>query len=209
MPGPARLFFDLWSLVYDLRLVQTLVYRPVHDAVLARLRAFRALRVLDAGCGTGLLAARLRRELPGARVVGCDFSAGMLARAAARDPGGPWVRGDAQRLPFAGERFDAVVCTESFHWYPDQRRALAEFFRVLVPEGLALIETTSPHLRAIGDLACGLSRLAGVPFTWPARAQLRADLEATGFTVEEQRWVPRLPGPVVLPAVLSVARRPA
>lgn len=208
MTGPARLFFDLWSLVYDLRPVQALVYRPVHEAVLARLRAFRALRVLDVGCGTGLLAVRLRRELPGARVIGCDFSAGMLARAAARDPRGPWVRGDAQRLPFREAAFDAVVCTESFHWYPDQRRALAEFYRVVVPAGLVLIETTSPHLAAIGDLAHGLSRLAGVPFTWPARARLHADLEAAGFAVEAQRWIPRLPGPVLFPAVLSIARRP-
>jgi ubiquinone/menaquinone biosynthesis C-methylase UbiE len=60
--------------------VQRLTYRPEHDAVLRGLRRAAHRRVLDVGCGTGLLAAQIRNELPGAEVVGCDFSCGMLAR---------------------------------------------------------------------------------------------------------------------------------
>jgi len=206
--GPHRLFFDLWSLFYDLAPVQALVYRPVHDAVVERLRPLGTPRVLDIGCGTGLLTARLRRELPATQVTGCDFSAGMLAQAAGRDRSGPWVRGDAQRLPFAAARFEAVVCTESFHWYPDQQAAVAEFFRVLVPGGRVMIETVNPPFEVFSLAARRLSELTGEPFTWPTRARLRAGLEAVGFRVEEQRQILRLPAPVLLPGVLTVAHRP-
>src|SRR5262245_26618261 len=98
--GPRRWFFDVWSLFYDLPWVQRVVYRGPQDAVVARLAARRPKRVLDLGCGTGQLAARVRRELRGTRVVGCDFSNGMLHHARARDRIPGWVQGDACRLPF-------------------------------------------------------------------------------------------------------------
>jgi len=206
---PSRWLFDLWSLVYDFSPVQALVYRPVHDAVVARLRELQPRRVLDVGCGTGLLTARLRRELPAATVVGCDFSPGMLARAAGRDPRGWWVRGDAQQLPVASACFDALVCTESFHWYADQRAALHEFFRVVVPGGLVLIETVNPSVELAGRLAGSVGRLVGTPFVWPTREQMRTALEAVGFRVEGQRAIVRLPAPLLFPGVLALARRPA
>ena len=97
--GPKRVLFDVWSAFYDLPWIQRAVYRGPHDAVVAELGASPCRTVLDVGCGTGLLAARLRRELPASHVTGCDFSRGMLAQARAHDPEGAWVQGDAGRLP--------------------------------------------------------------------------------------------------------------
>jgi len=51
-PGPDRRFLDLWSLFYDLPLVQRLTCRPVHDQVLSFLHATSPHRVLDVGCRT-------------------------------------------------------------------------------------------------------------------------------------------------------------
>jgi ubiquinone/menaquinone biosynthesis C-methylase UbiE len=68
-------------------------------------------RVLDIGCGTGILAHRLSRS--GATIVGVDRSTGMLARARARLNGraaARLIRGDMTKLPFAPE-FDAVVAS--------------------------------------------------------------------------------------------------
>ena len=62
--GPSRRLFDVWSTFYDLPLVQRLTYQPVQDAVVAALRPHEPRRVLDVGCGTGLLATRLRPRLP-------------------------------------------------------------------------------------------------------------------------------------------------
>ena len=162
--GPKPWFFDAWSRVYDLSLVQRVVYRPPQDAVLRALRAAPCWAVLDIGCGTGQLAARLRRELPRTHVVGCDFSAGMLAEARVRDRHTDWVQGDAGRLPFADAAFDAVVSTEAFHWFPDPGRALAEFRRVLRPAGRLLLALVNPRFAATGRIVELASRVVGQPF---------------------------------------------
>ena len=80
-----------------------------------RLRALRACleplagrRVLDLGCGKGRFAARLAEA--GAKVVGIDLSAAMLAGAGGLDR----ARASASRLPFADRAFDAVVAVEVF-----------------------------------------------------------------------------------------------
>jgi ubiquinone/menaquinone biosynthesis C-methylase UbiE len=205
--GAKRWFFDGWSLIYDFEPVQRAAYRPVHDAVLRALRQLRPRRVLDVGCGTGLLAARLRRELHAATVVGCDFSAGMLRHAHARRTHVAWVQGDACRLPLSASSFDAVTSTEAFHWFPDQDAALREFRRVLVPGGRLLLGLVNPRSRLLSRLAYAGSRLAGQPFYWPTRAEMRRRIEAAGFAVERQESILRLPGFLAIPPVLTQARR--
>ncbi len=207
--GPSRGFFDLWSSFYDLPLVQRLTYRPVQDAVVAALRPVAPRRVVDVGCGTGLLTTRLGRELPGASVVGCDFSHGMLAHARMHGGALGWVRGDAGRLPFRDESADAIVSTEAFHWFPDQRRALAEFRRVLVPGGrllVAFVNTPNDAVRAVFRVA---SRVVGQPFDWPTRAEMRDLCVGAGLQVESQRRIFRIPAGLTLPPVLTIATRPA
>lgn len=208
-PGPKPWFFDVWSRFYDAPLVQRLTYRPVQDAVMRELRRSGARRVLDIGCGTGLLTTRIRQELAPTSIVGCDFSRGMLRGAARRSPALAWVRGDAQRLPFEDGRFDTVVSTESFHWFPDQDRALAEFFRVLAPRGRLLVALINPPTEWLARTVLFGSHLAGEPASWPTRSWLRDHTEAAGFTVDSQRAVLRLPAPVLLPCVLTTATRPA
>jgi SAM-dependent methyltransferase len=206
--GPDRWFFDLWSQFYDLELVQRLTYRPVHDAVLRALGSQPLHRLLDIGCGTGLLTSRLRLAQPGAQVVGCDFSDGMVHQAAARERAVRWLRGDATRLPFRDATFDAVLSTESFHWFPDQAAALTEFFRVLVPGGRILVALVNPPFELLGHGTRLLSRLAGEPFDWPTREQMAARVRAAGFRVRAQRRIFRLPAGVIFPPVLTVAERP-
>src|SRR5262249_15548255 len=157
----------VWSTFYELPIVQRLTYRPVQDAVVSALRAAAPRRVLDVGCGTGLLTARLGRELPGAAIVGCDFSRGMLHHAHAPRARVAWVLGDAQRLPIRDATMDALVSTEAFHWFPDQGRALAEFFRVLVPGGrllVAVINTPNEAMRTFFRIG---SRVVAQPLDWP------------------------------------------
>lgn len=205
--GPDRRLFDLWSHFYDLPLVQRLTYRPEHDAVLRGLRRVPHHRVLDVGCGTGLLDARIRRLLPGAEVVGLDFSRGMLEQAARHERAAALVQGSALALPFADASFDAVVSTEAFHWFPDQVRALAEFRRVLVPKGRAFLSLVNPPLEAMTRLGRDLSRLAGEPAHWPTRAGMRRLARDAGLVVESQSLVLRVPGTLLLPSILTVAQR--
>jgi ubiquinone/menaquinone biosynthesis C-methylase UbiE len=206
--GPNQWFFDLWSRVYDAPVVQRLTYRPVQDAVMSELRRAARSRVLDIGCGTGLMTSRIRTELAPEAIVGCDFSRGMLREAAARSPALPWVRGNALRLPFRDASFDSVVSTEAFHWFPDHDAALAEFFRVLVPKGRLLVALVNPTSEWLARAASRGARLLGEPATWPTRQQLRSTTEAVGFSVDAQRTIFRLPAPLLLPCVLTSATRP-
>jgi ubiquinone/menaquinone biosynthesis C-methylase UbiE len=206
--GPQRGFFDLWSLVYDAPWVQRLTYRPEQDAVVRALAEDDPRRVLDLGCGTGRLASRLARGDPDLRVVGCDFSRGMLAEAVARTRSVAWVQGDAGALPFRDGSFQAVVSTEAFHWFPDPDRALGELRRVLAPGGRLLVALVNPPLDVLSDVSHRVSALLGEPMHWPTRAAMRARVESAGFRVEDQRSIFRLPFPVVFPSVLTVARRP-
>jgi SAM-dependent methyltransferase len=203
-----RWFFDAWSRVYDADWVQRRAYWPLHDAVLERLDERRGARILDLGCGTGQLAGRLTEAFPHAHVIGCDFSAGMLERAAQRCPSARFVQGDAQRLPFPNATFDAVVSTEAFHWFPDQAGALAECFRVIRPGGRLLLAVVNLPSASVSELVHLGSRLLGEPFYWPSRAQVRSWVEAAGFRIEAQRRVSRF-GSDVLPPVLTNAVRPA
>lgn len=207
MNGPNRWFFDLWSRFYDVPLVQQAAYEPVHRVVLEQLRRPRPRSILDVGCGTGMLASRLAEALPRTRVVGCDFSRGMLRQALARSSTVRWVRGDAGQLPFADASFDVVVSTEAFHWFPDQVTALAELHRVLVPGGRLLLELIHPPWSVVSEAMLRLSTLAGEPFYWPPAPLMRQRVVAAGFRVVEQRPIWRWLGGPLFPAVLTIARR--
>jgi len=104
-------------------------------------------RVLDLGCGSGWatrLLARLVGEGPEGfgQVVGVDVSDEMIrqARAVSKDFDNIlYVWGSAQQIPWEENFFDKVLSVESFYYYPDQNRALAELFRVIAPRGRLFI----------------------------------------------------------------------
>src|SRR6185312_16594908 len=104
-------------------------------------------RVLDLGCGAGWatrLLARLVSDGPAGfgQVVGLDVSDEMIrrARAASREfENVMYVWGSAQQIPWEENFFDKVLSVESFYYYPDQERALAELFRVMAPHGRLFI----------------------------------------------------------------------
>jgi len=201
--GPRRAFFDVWSRVYDLPPVQAAIYHPVHDAVLDELRAHPARRILDVGCGTGDLTARLRAELTTELVAGCDFSAGMLEQAAARTRAVRWLQGDATRLPFTDATFEAVLSTEAFHWFPDPDAALREFRRVLGPGGRLLVALVNVRVPTTSRLVHAGSKALGQPAHWPTRAEMAERVRDAGFTVERQKRILRLGG-LLIPTVLTV-----
>ena len=104
-------------------------------------------RVLDLGCGAGWatrLLARLIADGPEGfgQAVGVDVSDEMIrrARAASKDFDNIlYVWGSAQQIPWEENFFDKVLSVESFYYYPDQERALAELFRVMAPRGRLFI----------------------------------------------------------------------
>jgi SAM-dependent methyltransferase len=102
-------------------------------------------RGLDVGCGPGLLAAELVREVGAqGRIVAMDRSADMLAaaRERLRDHPVAFVLTDAAALPFADAGFDFVVGVQVYLYVPDVARALAEAARVLRPGGRLVVVDT-------------------------------------------------------------------
>ena len=104
-------------------------------AMIADLRAVLrpGARVLDAGCGTGVLARRMRELQPDVELTLVDLSAEMLARAG--DVPGAHVQGSVLELPFADDMFDVVVSAWVIETVPDPMRAVSEYLRVLNPAG--------------------------------------------------------------------------
>ena len=105
-------------------------------------------RVLDVACGTGDLALTLGDECA-AEVVGLDFCRPMLEIAKRKAEGRarrvPFVEGDALRLPFADETFDAVTIAFGLRNLSGVEDGLRELRRVLRPGGVAaVLEFSSP-----------------------------------------------------------------
>jgi len=99
-----------------------------------------AMRVLDVAAGRGASAICLAREF-GCDVVGIDYStasvaaARLEAQAVGLDGRAAFAAGDAERLPCAGGRFDALICECAFCTFTDKPAAAAELARVLQPGG--------------------------------------------------------------------------
>ncbi len=113
-------------------------------AVLALIGAVAGLRALDAGCGPGFYAEELVAR--GAEVVAIDVSEPMLELARQRlGESARVVRADLNEpLPFAAEEFDLVLCPLVIHHVDDRAACLREFFRVLRPDGHAVLSTQHP-----------------------------------------------------------------
>ena len=97
-------------------------------------------RVLDLGCGAGwasrLIAKAVESPERTGQVIGLDVSDEMIRRARAGSVDHDnlmFVVGSAQQVPWEENFFDKVLSVESFYYYADQERALAELFRVMAP----------------------------------------------------------------------------
>jgi len=148
----------------------------------------------------------LTEQFPDAEIVGIDYSIGMLGEAGNRVGNrANLVRADAQCLPFRSASADVVVCTESFHWYGDQRRALAELAAVIRPGGQLVIASIAA-VTGVGESAARkLSTAGGQPVRALTPHRLRHLLASAGFEVVDQRRVARfgfVPWPVLTDARL-------
>ena len=109
-------------------------YRALHRRLMQALTDVHG-SVLDAGCGTGGLLARLCAERPDLSPVGVEWAQPASLRAAAKS-GVPIARGSVNALPFAAASFDAAIAADLLcHAAVDPPQALAELRRVLRPGG--------------------------------------------------------------------------
>lgn len=102
-------------------------------------RAASRLRILDAGCGDGVITGSLRESFPQARVVGVDADAVRLERARRSCRGVVFARADVDRQPWSASAFDVVICHHVIEHVPDDAAVLKECRRVLRPGGSLIL----------------------------------------------------------------------
>ena len=114
--------------------------------VLEKIRAAtgptKTMRILDLGCGPGIVSAALAPHAK--EVVGFDLTPEMLEKAQQRckEADLPNVRfelGGAEQLPFADRSFDAVVTRLTLHHFPDPRLVMGEMVRVTRSGGKVIV----------------------------------------------------------------------
>lgn len=118
---------------------------PLFGAVLDAARVTAGTRLLDAGCGAGLLA--LLAGLRGAQVAALDASAALVAVARERLPTADVREGDLEALPFADARFDAITAVNSLFYAADMTVAMRELVRVVRPGGRVVVTAWGPPAR--------------------------------------------------------------
>ncbi len=143
-------------------------------------------RVLDVGCGTGALGARLLRLRPEQPYAGVDPSAKMLAAAReklARYPNVQLYKAEAAALPFAEASFDAVASVSALRYFARPQQALAEMRRTLHPKGRLVLVDWCADVRAMRLADAVLRRLEPAHRRVYTAAELRRLLGEAGFAV--------------------------
>jgi ubiquinone/menaquinone biosynthesis C-methylase UbiE len=137
--GRARVFYKYLSKVYDE--VNPLVWNEaMRDEALSRMGIQADDHVLDVGCGTGFATTGLLEYTE--HVYGLDQSVHQLERAwekFGKTGTVQFCRGDAERLPFADDRFDHYWSSGSIEYWPEPVDALEEARRVTKPGGTVLV----------------------------------------------------------------------
>ena len=146
--------------VYDLLepLMMFGMDRTIRQAVVRWLAASPCERVLDVGCGTGVLTREIAAALPRtdrALAVGVDAATNMIRvaqRNAGREARLAFVPALAEQLPFADHAFDRAVSTMFFHHINAglKRRALNEIWRTLAPGGRLMVADVMPPTTLFG-----------------------------------------------------------
>ena len=144
-------------------------------------------RILDVGCGTGHLTAKLAEA--GALVTGIDRSPEMIRQAKGKYPQLRFQVMDARQIAFA-EPFDAVFSNATLHWIQEQERVIEGVARSLRPGGRFVAEfggkgNTAHFLAAASRawLRLGLPGAMPHPWFYPSIAEYAALLEDCGFEV--------------------------
>ena len=197
-----------------------LAYITRKELILAMLDGVSG-KVLDIGCGPGILTKDLVDR--GLRLFSADLSLEMIKQARSQvSPDGigsraGFVVSDASRICFAQEKMDTVLCIGLMCYVSDHGRVLSEMGRVLVPEGLSIIQINNIRWPSIYRMLVPLyhylkSKITSksydtlnFAFNFSSRKQFLHDLEKNGFRVHAMEYYDfRIPFVDILFPKLSV-----
>jgi len=177
----ARKRFDRWAHRYE-HDQRSKANARVQSVALSSLALQPDDRFLDVGCGSGAAVRAASETVEYA--VGVDLAPAMIEQARQLASGlsdVEFVVGDSERLPFHDGTFTAVLCSSSFHHYPQPRRALEEMARVLGPNGRLVIAEPNADLRVVRIADRVLRRLDAGHVRLYRSEELRTLAETAGF----------------------------
>lgn len=173
-------------------------HRPLSEWALAQLPSIAPGRILDIGCGGGMMISLLAERYPGAEIVGIDISdeavgfaskinSGIISEGRCRI-----MKASVADLPFGDGTFDLVVSCESYFFWPDLEHDLGEACRMLSEKGVIAItseaypdprfeEINERHSRTYG------MRLVENPYMEELFKRLGMNVRTT--VVKENNWV--------------------
>jgi len=97
--------------------------------------------LLDCGCGSGPMISLLYEKDPTKNYTGLDITPRMIEVARQKNlKGVSWVVGDCENLPFEKDSFDAIICSNSFHHYPNPQAFFDSAKRVLRVGGRLILQ---------------------------------------------------------------------
>ena len=196
----ARLFYKYLSRVYDT--INPFIWNEeMRDEALEWFGIEAGDRVLDVGCGTGFATEGLLEHTDD--VWGLDQSAHQLEKAFGKFGKRGRVkfhRGDAERLPFADDSFDAYWSSGSIEYWPDPVAALREARRVTKPGGPVLV--VGPDY----PTSTAFAKLADAIMLFYDEAEADRMFAEAGFQAFEHRIQQRAPG--TPRAITTIARVP-
>jgi ubiquinone/menaquinone biosynthesis C-methylase UbiE len=151
-------------------------------------------QILDAGCGTGAIARRLQQF---GRVSAIDLSNLALQFSKRRDLSGNLGQASVTALPLVADTFDLVVSMDVICSAPDDGQALAEFYRVLKPGGILMMNLPALEwLKGQHDLAVNIVHRY-------TPKQLKTQLTKQGFEIEKMSFANSLLFPLIVPYRLA------
>ncbi len=134
-------------------------------------------KVLDIGCGECVILEKIGVD----RAVGLDLSREALKKARSRLPRAKLVLGDAQKLPFTDNSFDAAVCSEVIEHNPEPGKILKEAARVTKPGGKVVV--TVPNERNIESVKASARSIGLFSFLLPTVPE-KQDWHLHSFSLE-------------------------
>lgn len=169
------------------------VMTPFAKKALEILPADKSASVIDVACGTGILTCMMANLVNNVHAL--DFSTDMLADLQARIikreiQNIELIHGDGQNLPFKNDTFDNAFSLFGLMFFPDRIKGFSELYRVLKPNGFAVVSSWAPLEKSTLMQATSEAIKAALPDAPSPRANsstlenpelFKSEMEAAGF----------------------------
>jgi ubiquinone/menaquinone biosynthesis C-methylase UbiE len=143
--------WDFWADKYERLWVQKYSLSPTRRDIIAEIKKLivqsGSYNILDMGCGIGQLIREMQEEFKGFHIkyTGVDISPKMIEIARDKDNNSTYINCSIDDFTASNTKFDIIVCSHSFPYYPDKEATIQKFSNLLKEEGHLLLAQASAN----------------------------------------------------------------